>query len=35
MDALQAYVCAVRLDRQHVVAWADMGILYEALHQIL
>ena len=29
MDALQAYVCAVQLDSNHVAAWTDLGVLYE------
>ena len=29
MDALQAYVCAVQLDNNHVAAWTDLGVLYE------
>lgn len=29
MDALQAYICAVQLDKGHSAAWANLGILYE------
>lgn len=29
MDALQAYICAVQLDKCHTAAWANLGILYE------
>lgn len=29
MDALQAYICAVQLDKCHSAAWANLGILYE------
>merc|ERR1712131_515814 len=29
MDALQAYICAVRLDRYHDSAWYNLGLLYE------
>uniref|UniRef100_H2YC59 [histone H3]-trimethyl-L-lysine(27) demethylase n=1 Tax=Ciona savignyi TaxID=51511 RepID=H2YC59_CIOSA len=33
MDALQAYICAVQLDRNHEAAWRDLAILYEACQQ--
>ena len=33
MDALQAYVCAVQLDKTHSPAWFDLGMLYESLKQ--
>jgi histone demethylase len=33
MDALQAYICAVQLDKSHVAAWTDLGILYENCNQ--
>ncbi len=33
MDALQAYICAVQLDKSHVAAWTDLGILYESCNQ--
>lgn len=33
MDALQAYICAVQLDKSHTAAWTDLGILYEACNQ--
>lgn len=29
MDALQAYICAVQLDKSHSAAWTNLGILYE------
>ena len=33
MDALQAYICAVQLDRNHTAAWKDLAVLYEACQQ--
>ena len=33
MDALQAYICAVQLDKSHSAAWTDLGILYETVNQ--
>ena len=33
MDALQAYICAVQLDRNHAAAWRDLAVLYEACQQ--
>ncbi len=33
MDALQAYFCAVQLDKCHVTAWVNLGTLYESMHQ--
>lgn len=33
MDALQAYICAVQLDKSHSAAWANLGILYESCGQ--
>ena len=33
MDALQAYFCAVQLDKCHVAAWANLGTLYESMQQ--
>ena len=33
MDALQAYICAVQLDKSHTAAWTDLAILYESVHQ--
>lgn len=33
MDALQAYICAVQLDKSHSAAWADLGVLYETCNQ--
>lgn len=33
MDALQAYICAVQLDKCHSAAWANLGILYESCAQ--
>ena len=28
MDALQAYICAVQLDKNHSAAWTNLGELY-------
>ena len=33
MDALQAYICAVQLDKNHTSAWTNLGILYESASQ--
>lgn len=33
MDALQAYICAVQLDKTHRAAWTNLGILYESCSQ--
>ena len=33
MDALQAYICAVQLDKSHIAAWMDLGVLYESCSQ--
>ncbi|CAH8447835.1 unnamed protein product [Schistosoma turkestanicum] len=33
MDALQAYFCAVQLDKCHIAAWANLGTLYESMQQ--
>ncbi|KAI6240646.1 hypothetical protein M3Y99_00434600 [Aphelenchoides fujianensis] len=33
LDALQAFACAVQLDRKHVSAWASLGHLYETHKQ--
>ncbi|KAI5711911.1 hypothetical protein M8J75_004200 [Diaphorina citri] len=33
MDALQAYICAVQLDKSHSAAWTNLGILYESVNQ--
>ena len=33
MDALQAYICAVQLEKSHTAAWTDLGILYESCNQ--
>jgi histone demethylase len=33
MDALQAYICAVQLEKGHTAAWTDLGILYESVSQ--
>ena len=33
MDALQAYICAVQLDKSHSAAWTDLAILYETCNQ--
>lgn len=32
-DALQAYICAVQLDKTHRAAWTNLGILYESCSQ--
>ena len=34
MDALQAYICAVQLEKDHTAAWTDLGILYESCSQL-
>lgn len=28
MDALQAYICAVQLDKSHSAAWTNLGIWF-------
>ena len=33
MDALQAYICAVQLEKSHTAAWTDLGVLYESCNQ--
>lgn len=33
LDALQAYICAVQLDKFHVSAWTNLGVLYESVNQ--
>jgi len=33
-DALQAYICAVQLDKDHKAAWTNLGILYESCGQL-
>jgi len=33
MDALQAYICAVQLEKTHTAAWTNLGLLYEANSQ--
>lgn len=33
MDALQAYICSVQLDKSHSAAWSNLGILYESVQQ--
>ncbi|KAK2703970.1 hypothetical protein QYM36_017691 [Artemia franciscana] len=33
MDALQAYICAVQIDKKHTPAWTNLGLLYESVHQ--
>ena len=33
MDALQAYICSVQLDKSHSAAWTNLGILYEHCNQ--
>ncbi|KAK3930207.1 Lysine-specific demethylase 6A [Frankliniella fusca] len=34
VDALQAYVCAVQLDKCHSASWINLGILYESCSQL-
>ena len=34
MDALQAYICAVQLEKDHTAAWTDLGILYESCSRL-
>ena len=29
MDSLQAYICSIQLDSQHIAAWTNLGILYD------
>ena len=33
LDALQAYICSVRLDRLNDAAWSNLGLLYESCEQ--
>ena len=33
MDALQAYICAVQIDKNHSAAWTNLGLLYESTRQ--
>ena len=33
MDALQAYMCSVQLEKGHTEAWTNLGKLYETAHQ--
>ncbi len=33
MDALQAYICAVQLEKLHGPAWTNLGMLYESAMQ--
>jgi len=33
MDALQAYICSVQLNKSHAAAWTNLGILYESCNQ--
>lgn len=33
MDALQAYICSVQLDKSHTAAWSNLGVLYESFNQ--
>ena len=33
MDALQAYICAVQLNKNHSAAWTNLGLLYESTRQ--
>ena len=34
MDALQAFICAIQLDRAHFAAWLNLGVLYEQDNQL-
>jgi tetratricopeptide (TPR) repeat protein len=34
MDSLQAFICAIQLDRRHYAAWLNLGHLYEEDNQI-
>ena len=34
MDALQAYICSVQLNKNHFIAWSNLGLLYESCGQI-
>ncbi len=34
MDSLQAFICAIQLDRSHFSAWLNLGILYEQDNQL-
>jgi tetratricopeptide (TPR) repeat protein len=34
MDALQAFVCAIQLDKKHYSAWLNLGVLYEQDNQL-
>ena len=33
IDALQAYICSVQIDKSHTTAWTNLGILYESVNQ--
>jgi len=33
LDALQAYICSVRLDKLNDAAWSNLGLLYESCEQ--
>lgn len=33
MDALQAYICSVQLDKSHSAAWMNLGVLFENCSQ--
>ena len=34
MDSLQAFICAIQLDRSHYAAWLNLAILYEQDNQL-
>ena len=34
MDSLQAFICAIQLDRAHYSAWLNLAILYEQDNQL-
>lgn len=34
MDALQAYIYAVQLEKYHLAAWTNLGLLYESFSQL-
>lgn len=34
MDALQAYICAVQLDKSHSAAWTNLGMHVANSHNI-
>lgn len=34
MDSLQAFICAIQLDRAHFSSWLNLGVLYEEDNQL-